>query len=435
MPFSLLLMLYLLFAVITYNKLELIPLIICGIVGLICGYFDYSRYLTNRSFSIAVCILTIVLVAIIFTLDLNFAALLIVVTFTALGLGAIGSIISHSIYVFEKRYKQSENTNQSLVRSNDLLHVALSEGEEREAKLKAMMEQNVQSIWDLSDKNNQLSLQNTRLSMNLDNISSEKRSRENDLISLARSTSLMEEKFKEIIQSKQALEKKQERLIRREKELYREIEQQKNVKNTDRTDETISKLEFKLSSTQKELEKNQYQKSINAENLASAQKSLEAQASEKRELEDRLESILKEQEVLIDNTERLKAEKNTIQKELHTVQSEVSAQRSANLENKEIIKEQSLIISELRVNDDFLNKWLEIETLLIKYSYTSNASKSVDLINHYHCIGKIDRLLKDDLHEVRIKRNNKNHKINTKIYEHDVKKINECYIRLEKCLA
>ncbi len=28
----------------------------------------------------------------------------------------------------------------------------------------------------------------------------------------------------------------------------------------------------------------------------------------------------------------------------------------------------------------------------------------------------------------------KTHKLNTKIYEHDVKKANECHARLEKCL-
>lgn len=441
MPFSLLLMLYLLFAVITYDKFELTPLIICGVVGLICGYFDYSRYLINKNIVPAVCILTIILVSSIFIIDLSFNALLVLVTLAALSIGSILSIISHSTYTFEKKYEQSEEVNQSLVKSNDLLekeryslHVALSEGEEREAKLKSMMEQNVQSIWDLSDKNNQLSIQNTRFSINLDNISSEKRSRENDLISLARSTSLMEDRLQEITQSKQALEQKQEGLIRREKELYKEIEQQKSAKHTDRTDEITHKLKFELDNTRKELEKNQSQKVVNAENLASAQKSLATQASEKRALEEKVANILKEQEILIASTERLKTEKESIQKDLHTVQSEINIQRSTNLENKETIKEQSLIISELRINDDFLNEWLDIETLLIEHGYASNSSKSVDLINYYHRIGKIDRHLKDDLHMVRVKRNDKNHKKNTKIYKQDIEKANECHARLKEYL-
>ena len=182
------------------------------------------------------------------------------------------------------------------------------------------------------------------------------------------------------------------------------------------------------------MEKNQRQKTVNNEQLVSAQQSLATQASEKRVLEEKLATILKDQDVLIFNTERLKIEKEAIQKDLHTVQNEIDSHRNTNRENEQTIKEQSLAIKELRVNDDFLNKWLDIETFLIEHGYASNASKSVDLINYYHSIGKIDRFLKDDLHTVRMKRNDKNHKRNIKIYEHDLKLANESHARLEKCL-
>ncbi|MGO3642262.1 hypothetical protein ACT3QO_13090 [Psychrobacter sp. AOP7-D1-15] len=441
MPFSPLLLLYLLFAIVSYDKFELTPLFICTLVGLICGYFDYSRYLIEKNIALAACLLTIVLIGSILILDLNFTSLLILVTLAALSMGSIVSILFHSISTIEKSEGQSRELNQSLTRSNDLLkqekdslHIALSEGEKREAELKAMMEKNVQSIWDLSHKNNQLSAQNTRFAINLDNISSEKKSRENDLLSLARSTSLMEGRLQEISQSKQALEQKQKVLISREKELYKEIEQRKSVKHTDLTDKTANSLKIELDNTKKELKKNQQQKSVNAENLASAQQSLATQASEKRALEEQVAHILKKQEDLIVSTERLKIEKESIQKNLNTVQNEINIQRNTNLKNEQTIKDQDSIIKELRINDDFLKKWLDIETLLISQGYASSDSKSVDLINYYHRIGKIDRFLKDDLHSVRTKRNDKTHKLNTKICEYDVKKANECHARLEKCL-
>ena len=441
MPFSPLLIFYLLFAAISYNKFELTPLLICTVVGLICGYFDYSRYLIDKNIAPAICVLTIVLIVSILMLDLNVTSLLVLVTLAALSMGSVGSILFHSISTIEKSEGRSRELNKSLTRSNDLLkqeknslHVALSEVEKREAELKAMMEQNVQSIWDLSDKNNQLSAQNTRFAINLENISSEKKSRENDLLSLARSTSLMENRLQEITQTKQALEQKQEGLIRREKELYREIEQHISVKHTERTNEITNSLKTELGNTKKELENNKQQKSVNAENLARAQQSLATQAFEKRALEEKVANILKEQEVLITNTELLKTEKESIQKNLNTVQNEINIQKNTNLENEQTIKDQASIIKELRINENFLKKWLDIETLLIKQGYASNDSKSIDLINYYHRIGKIDRFLKDDLHSVRTKRNDKTHKLNTKIYEHDVKKADECHARLEKCL-
>ena len=92
MPFTLLLMIYLLFAFISYDKFELLPLLIVLTVGVICGYFDYSRYLVNKSVAPIVCVLTVILFGSIFVLDLDFNFLLIIVTFSALCMGVTPAV-------------------------------------------------------------------------------------------------------------------------------------------------------------------------------------------------------------------------------------------------------------------------------------------------------------------------------------------------------
>lgn len=443
MPFTLLLMIYLLFAFISYDKFELLPLLIVLTVGVICGYFDYSRYLVNKSVAPIVCVLTVILFGSIFVLDLDFNFLLIIVTFSALCMGAIASILFHSTGKLVKNEGESRKLNEELVKSNTVLrtekrslHVALFEGEKRESELQAIMNKNVQAIRELGSKNNELSAKNEILKTNLDNIAGQKKKKEDELLFLEKNTYLIQNSLREIAQSKCELDEKKTRLVHREQELNNKIKQQQLVKPTNDSETITKTLSIELNNTRRELVKNEREKTTNAEKLKKAQLSIAVQAVEKRELENKVNDILRQQQVLIVSTEELKNEKEEVQNILHTLEIEAAVLKEENQKNKKIIEELFIANQELSLKDDFLKKWIDIETLLIKHA-SSDAGRSVDLINHYRKVGKIDRFLYEDLHELRRKRNDKAHSNNygVKNDETDLKQANDCYARLKRCLV
>ena len=407
MPFSLLLLIYMIFAFISHDKFELLPLLICALVGLICGYFDYNRYLVDKNIVPIVCVLTVILFSSLYIVDFNFNMLLVVVALAALSMGAMINIVLHSTHILKK--KSSE--------------------------LQAIMDQSIQTIWELNYQNSQLSSQNTLLETNLATIANEKKSTEAELLSLVKNTAVMQANLKEISQSRQDLEAEKARLIDKERALNEKLAQQNSAKHTEDNAAIAKGLKEELEHTLRALLDNEQEKTVNAAKLQQTQKSLTVQTAEKGKLEEKIQEILKEQNALIASTTALKYEKETIQNRLQAVQNEIDFHKATNQKNEQTIASLSLENRKLRINEDFLNKWLETEILLIKHAYPSNARTPVTLINHYNDIGKIDRALRDDLHELRMKRNDKNHKLNTKIYEQDVRKVEECYNRLLKRLS
>ena len=432
MPFSLLLMVYALFAFLFYDRFEILPLSVGLITGIVCGYWDYSRYLINRNLAPVVFILTIILCSSIFILHLDFNILIVVAMFLALGIGAIISIVFHSSSAIERNEVEAGQAqqllmeyNQRLTTEKDTLHIALSDGEKREAALRSVMERNSQAITDLNNKNNELSLYNRRLKVNLDNISNQKKNRESELLSLAENTLSLENTLRENSQIKKELDRVKEGLLRKEKELNQKI-----ARNVDNTHEVTNNLKKELNYTKNELEKNELEKVFNARNLKEARLVLATQAQEKHDLEEQIKNILREQNALRVSIEDLRIEKETVQEKLSTIQNEINIHKETNLKSEQTIKELSLTNQELSIKDNFLNKWIEIELLLKERAYPSKASNSAALIQDYYDFGKIDIHLKESLHCLRGKRNDISHNLNAKISASDVKQVNECYDKL-----
>ena len=541
MPFSLLLLVYTLFSLVFYDGFDIKPILVILVTGAICGYFDYSRFITNGKIDFVIFIFTVVLFFGVFFLDISFNGILFIVAALAVNIGAIVNIIFNSIsklegseVEFRKKNEILKNNNNELKNEKKLLDKELLSHKEREIELSKAINENTQHIINLNRTNSELSANNDDLKARLDSIVRVKDDREKELSSLKNTTLLMQKSLREMEEDRESIEKYKKRLINKEKELIVELEKQskskeqekdtveklneqlikvkqdleENKKNVRRYKEDLiareeqltkeisqrskdegankkiteqlkdqlirvksdlveskkyvqktkaellekeeklkeeinnkkysksvnenitNDLKNQLKLIKKELKENEKEKTDNEKHLESIKKSLYEQIREKEELEYKVESIKEEYSQLLEESKKSSMDKKVVEDNLRKIKNEIEMHRKKDKENKETIENMSIQIKKLEVSDKFLGKWIEIEDILKRYSRSSYDTNSAKLINQYYADGEIDSYLKDDLHRLRIKRNQKTHTPNTVITEDDVDQAYECCDRL-----
>lgn len=442
MPVSLLLIIYLLFAFVAFDSFDFIPLLVCLITGSICGYVDYGRYFIDKGLSILTSAMATILFFSMFIPNLGFKVSLVIVTCLALSIGAIINIIIHSVSSLEKREGESRQLNEGLTKSNealqlerDSLHLSLNDMRKRETELRVSIKNNLKVMQSLNYKNSHLTKQNRDLEINLKEISSEKKHREEELSSLTKSAFSMENSLKQLTKSQEDLDNMKKDLIRKERDLRQEIESLTIFKDKRANNDATKQLEKQLRDIRNELRNNALEKSNNILKLREAHQSIALQAKEKLSLENKIDEMRQQQQSLIEGSNQLKLEKEITQSKLSTIQNEINSQKTVNLENEKMIEQMSLTIKELKISDEFLKNWLDIETLLKNYAYPTSVATPAKLIEYFYDKEKIDLYLRERLHELRLKRNRRFHEVNTEITENDVIKSSDCLIELKDRLA
>ncbi|WLP94395.1 hypothetical protein [Psychrobacter sp. M13] len=442
MPVSLLLIIYLLFAFVAFDSFDFMPLLVCLITGSICGYVDYGRYFIDKGLSILTSTIATILFFSMFTPNLGFKVSLIIVTCFALSIGAIVNIIVHSVSSLEKREEESRQLNEGLTKSNEALqiernslHLSLNDVKKRETELRVSIKDNLKVMQNLNYKNSHLTKQNRDLEVNLKEISAEKKHREDKLSSLTKSTFLMENSLKQLTRSQEEIDNIKKDLMRKEQGLRQKIESLTVFKDKQDNSNATKQLEKQLRDIRNELKSNELEKSSNLLKLREAHQSIALQAKEKLSLENKIDEMRQQQQSLIKGSNQLKLEKEITQSKLNSVQNEINSQKTVNLENEKVIEQMSLTIKELKISDEFLKNWLDIETLLKNYAYPTSVATPAKLIEYSYDKEKIDLYLRENLHELRLKRNKRFHEVNTKITENDVIKSRDCLMELKDRLT
>lgn len=439
MPFSLLLIPYLLFISITFDSFELMALLVCLIAGTVCGYFDYGRYFSSKGSQVLVSAIAIVFLFMMFIPNLDFRVSLVIVTCLSLSIGALMSIMVHSVTSLEKKEALSreineglEELNQALKKEKDSLGLTIANNKRREDELQVSIDNNLQTMNKLNYKNSQLVQKNTELENSLKTIAQQRMDGENELLSLKQNALVMHKRLSKLTKSQEDIDKVKKDLITREEALSEQIDKLTLLRKKETINKNIENIEKQLQGVRQELKSNEIENNDNISQLKQAHDSIALQEQEKINLESKISQMKQQQSFLMNSAEQLQIEKDNTKDDLEKIKLEIKAQRAANLENEKVIEDLSLVIEELKINDDFLNRWLDIEGLLKDYAPLSNLSTADALIDSCYKHKKIDRYLRDDLHKLRRRRNDRFHIRNTKIFQDDVIKADDCLTRLKR---